>query len=275
MDINWFPGHMARSMRDIEGNLGSSDCVLYVLDCRAVRSCFNPTFDRMITVPTVYVLNKADTVPENVVSGWIDKLNGSNTIAVAVDGTSCSCRKTLLTAIKRACAATLERQRNRGLNSHLRAMVVGVPNTGKSTIINSLCGATKRDTGDRAGVTTASVWARVDNTLDVLDTPGTLYPKITDNVIGENLAIIGSIRDEIVDKTELAVVLISRLNEIDESILAARYGCSVAGAEGLEAIAKKRGFKLRGGECDIDRAAIAVIDDFRKGRLGKIALERV
>ena len=273
MEINWFPGHMAKSTREIENNVRISDCVVYVLDCRAVRSCFNPAFDKLITVPVVYALNKADTVPEEVVTEWLEKLNDKGQ-AVAVSGVNAACRKFLLAAIKKACAPTLERQRKRGLNEHVRATVIGVPNTGKSTIINNLSGKAQLVTGDRAGVTRAAKWVRVDNTLDILDTPGTLYPKITDRTVGENLAIIGSIRDEVLDPAELALALISRLNDIDTAILENRYGGKIEGAEGLEAIASARAYKIRGGEYDYERAAKTVIDDFRKGRLGKLALER-
>lgn len=273
MDINWFPGHMAKSTREIETELKSSDLVIYVLDSRAVRSCFNPNFDRMISVPIVYVLGKADTAPESAVNGWVRKLSCGENIAVAIDATSSGCRKSLLSAIKKAGAGKFEKQRARGLNAHIRALVVGVPNTGKSTLINSLCGKARLVTGDKAGVTRSAKWARVDETLDVLDTPGTLYPKITDRKIGENLAIIGSVRDEVIDMTEIALALISRMNELDSEILRSRYGCDIGCDDGLETIAKKRGFKMRGGEYDIDRAAAAAVDDFRKGRLGKIALE--
>ena len=276
MDINWFPGHMAKSTREIEENLRISDCVVYVLDSRAVRSCFNPNFDAMIRVPIVYVLNKADTCPVADTERWISKLSSGGNTAVAANGADSSCRKKLLNAIRSACSHVFERQRARGLNTHARAIVVGVPNTGKSTIINTLCGKARLVTGDKAGVTRAAKWTRIDNSLDILDTPGTLYPKITDRSIGENLAIIGSIKDEVIDTAELALALINRLNAIDDNILAARYGVDITeDVAGLEAIAKARGFKARGGEFDIDRAASTVIDDFRKGRLGKIALESV
>lgn len=274
MEINWFPGHMAKSTREIEQNLKAADCVVYVLDSRAVRSCFNPDFDRMITVPIVYLLNKTDTVEPDVVTEWVNKLTADNGIAVAIEGTSSGCRKKVLAAIKRACAPTLERQRKRGLNEHVRALVLGVPNTGKSTVINSLCGKAKLITGDRAGVTRAAKWARVDETLDILDTPGTLYPKIFDRTVGENLAIIGSIKDEVLDAEELALALIDRLNGIDEQLLVKRYSKPITKENGLEDIAISRGFKIRGGDADTERAAAALIDDFRKGRLGKIALER-
>lgn len=274
MEINWFPGHMAKSTREIESNLKVADCVLYVLDCRAVRSCFNPAFDAMINVPIVYVLNKSDTVSPETAEGWIKRLSEKNNIAVAVDGTDSVCRKKLLAAIGKVCSDTIEKQRRRGINTHIRAVVVGVPNTGKSTLINSLCGRSRLTTGNRAGVTRTSQWARVDSTLDVLDTPGTLYPKITDRKIGENLALIGSIKDEVLDVSELAAALINRLNGIDKSILNKRYGTEISAENGLTAIAVSRGFKARGGEWDTERAAFALVDDFRKGRLGKIGLEQ-
>ncbi|MCH5350475.1 MAG: ribosome biogenesis GTPase YlqF [Clostridiales bacterium] len=276
MDINWFPGHMAKSTREIEENLRISDCVVYVLDCRAVRSCFNPNFDAMIRVPIVYALNKADTCPVADTERWVNVLSTGGNLAVAVNGADSSCRKKLLSSIRSACSNVFERQRARGLNLHARAIVVGVPNTGKSTIINTLCGKARLVTGDKAGVTRAAKWTRIDSSLDILDTPGTLYPKITDRTVGENLAIIGSIKDEVIDAAELALALIDRLNAIDGNVLAARYNADItADVSGLESIARSRGFKSRGGEFDIDRAAAAVIDDFRKGRLGKIALESV
>lgn len=273
MDINWFPGHMAKSTREIEANLKTADCAVYVLDSRAVLSCFNPAFDRMIDIPVVYVLNKCDTVAQDCVNGWIKKLAADNRNAVALEGNSSSCKKKLIAAIRRACSKVLERMRNRGLNEHIKAIVLGVPNTGKSTIINSLCGKARLVTGDRAGVTRTATWARVDATLDILDTPGTLYPKITDRTVGENLAIIGSIKDEVIDITELATALIARLNGIDVNILAARYGKVLDRQTGLLSIAEIRAFCVRGGQPDIYRAAAAVLDDYRKGRLGKIALE--
>lgn len=273
MDINWFPGHMAKSMRDIESSLKACDCVLYVLDSRAVRSCFNPSFDKLIDIPTVYILNKSDVVAKACTDGWIAKLGKRGYTAISVEGNSSACRKSILAAVKNACASVLEKQKSRGVLEHVRAMVLGVPNTGKSTVINTLCGRAKLVTGNRAGVTRSVGWSRVDASLDVLDTPGTLYPKITDRRIGENLAIIGSIKDEVIDRAELAAALINRLNAIDAEILRSRYGETVDAENGLTVIAQKRGFKIRGGEADSERAAVALLDDYRKCRLGKIALE--
>lgn len=272
MDINWFPGHMAKSTREIESSLKYADCALYVLDARAVFSCFNPAFDAMVGLPTVYVINKSDAVNPSTVKGWLDWFSRENKCAVAVEGTNSSCKGRLLNAIEKSCKSRIQKQLDRGLNKHIGAVVIGVPNTGKSTIINTLCGKARLVTGNRAGVTRSSLWARVNPSLDVLDTPGTLYPKITDRRVGENLAIIGSIKDEVVDITELANALIDRLNSIDRAILSSRYGLEV-GVDGLSTIAKMRGFKARGGELDTPRAAATVIDDYRKGRLGKIALE--
>ena len=278
MDINWFPGHMNKSMRDIENNLAVSNCAVYVLDARAVLSCFNPSFDAKIDIPIVYVLNKADTVQADVVNGWLKRLSVGKNAVIATDGADVSTRKKLIAAVKSVCSEAIAKQKRRGLNEHLRAIVLGVPNTGKSTIINTLCGKAWLNTGDRAGVTRTATWCRVDNTLDVLDTPGTLYPKISDRKAGENLAIIGSIKDEVVDTTELACALVSRLRTVAPEAVNARYGFDMNLIDDdysvLEAIAKKRAFKLRGGELDCERAAVALIEDFRKCRLGKIALER-
>lgn len=274
MEINWFPGHMAKSTRDIENALKVADCAVYVLDGRAVRSCFNPKFDDVIKIPVVYVINKADCIPKEVAAGWVKALTSGDNVAIATSGADSSTRGKLTAAIKNACRKTLDRQRLRGLNAHIRAAVVGVPNTGKSTVINSLCGKARLVTGNRAGVTRTATWARVDETLDVLDTPGTLYPKINDRRIGENLAIIGSIRDEVLDVTEIAEALCSRLDGIDENILSSRYGEISGDESALIRVARARGCKIRGGELDLERAAALLIDDFRKGRLGKIALER-
>lgn len=274
MEINWFPGHMAKSTRDIENALKVADCVVYVLDGRAVRSCFNPKFDEIIKTPVVYVINKADCIPAAAAGDWVRRLSVRGNIAISVNGVDSSTRTVLAAAIKKVCAATLDRQKTRGLNAHIRAAVVGVPNTGKTTLINSLCGKARFVTGNKAGVTRTATWARVDETLDVLDTPGTLYPKITDRTVGENLAIIGSIKDEVLDVTEIAAALVSRLDGIDVGILSSRYGVNDGETDRLEQIARVRGYKIRGGNYDYERAAATVIDDFRKGRLGKIALER-
>lgn len=273
MQINWFPGHMAKSTREIKQNLEVCDCVVYVLDSRAVRSCFNPDFDAVINVPVLYVLNKADMVPPSAVKAWTAALAANDCGIVAVGAINSASRSALLAAVKEAAKARLEKQKNRGLNAHIRAMVIGVPNTGKSTLINLLCKSSALETGNKAGVTRNARWARVDGMLDLLDTPGTLYPKIHDRTVAENLAIVGSIKDELIDFCEIAIALISRLNKLLPEVLYDRYKCTETGMDGLEQIAQSRGYKARGGVYDTERAAHALIDDFRKGRLGKIALE--
>lgn len=273
MQINWFPGHMAKSTREITQNLEVCDCVVYVLDSRAVRSCFNPDFDAVINVPILYVLNKADMAPQAAVKAWTAALASNDCGIVAVGAINAVSRNSLLAAVKEAAKARLEKQKNRGLNAHIRAMVIGVPNTGKSTLINLLCKNSALETGNKAGVTRNARWARVDGMLDLLDTPGTLYPKIHNRTVAENLAIIGSIKDELIDFCEIAIALIERLNKLQPDVLCDRYNCIETGMDGLEQIAKNRGYKARGGVFDTERAAHALIDDFRKGRLGKIALE--
>ena len=173
-----------------------------------------------------------------------------------------------------ACATKIDRLKNRGVTAVIRAMVIGVPNSGKSTLINNLCGKAKTITGNRAGVTRGQQWVKIAPTLEVLDTPGTLYPKLDNREIALNLAFIGSIRDEVLDIHGLAIELIKRLS--GSGALERRYGTTLSDdpVESLRKIAVARGFLVKGGDADTERAAYAVIDDFRKGRMGKIILEK-
>lgn len=275
MIINWFPGHMATSQRLIKQYLPVCDAIVYVLDSRSPYACLNPDLNRLCgNKPIVYVLNKADISPVSQISGWVDKLTSENSTAIPLIGTDKKSASKVVAAIIKSCQKKIEKYKARSLNADLRAMVIGVPNTGKSTIINSLAPRAKLVTGNRAGVTRGVSWVRAGKNLEVLDTPGTLYPKLNDQRKALHLAFIGSIRDEVLDKTELAKELAKELNSIDENILISRYG-----QEGdyinspLQTVAFRRGLLLKGGEPDIDHAAIALIDDFRKCRLGKLCLD--
>ncbi len=276
MNINWFPGHMSKSMRMMSGDIKLVDVVIYVLDSRAPYSCLNPEFDKLTAgKPVIYVLNKADLGAENRLKLWIEKLSGSRSLAVTAVGTTSGSANAIASAAKRLCGGKLDKYRNKGVKTTIRAMVIGVPNCGKSTIINCLCRSSKTVTGNKPGVTRGKQWVKVNDYFEVLDTPGTLYPKLTDQTVAKRLAFIGSIRDEVVDIFELALAFVDEINAYDESLLASRYSVDkkMSGEEFLEAAARRRGFILKGGVIDTERMASALLDDFRKGRLGKITLE--
>lgn len=275
MIINWFPGHMNRSLREMEEKIRLVDAVVYVLDSRAPFSCINPELDRISEgKPVVYVLNKADLVEAADLSCWIARLSGSGKYALKLDSTATNASKILAEKLREVCADKIAKKKARGINAVIRAMVIGVPNSGKSTLINNLCGKAKTLTGNKAGVTRGQQWVRVTPYLEVLDTPGTLYPKLDDRTVALDLAFVGSIRDEVLDIYGLAAELVKRL--APSGAIERRYGVvpSADEHETLTDIARARGFLVKGGETDDERAAYAVIDDFRKGRMGKIILEK-
>ncbi len=274
--INWFPGHMTKSLRQMEATLGLADVIIYVLDSRAVHSCMNPVFDEMIaSKPIVYVLNKSDLVPMNELKVWQAKLTSEKSVASIVDATTSGSTKNILGSVKMLAQNKLNKYKSKGIKASLRGMVIGVPNCGKSTLINNFCGKAKAITGNRPGVTRGKQWVRVNDSLELLDTPGTLYPKLSNEVVARHLAFIGSIKDEVTDTFALTCEFLKELNEIAPNALVNRYKTPFLedSLATLTQIAKNRGFIVRGGEVDIERAQSAVIDDFRKGRLGKVMLD--
>ena len=277
MYINWFPGHMTKSMRMMEENIKLVDAVIYVLDARAPQSCINPNFNRFISsLPVVFVLNKADLADESAILAWKKALTKENREVVAVNSTASKNSAVVISCVKRLCAAKINKFKSKGVRATVRVMIMGVPNTGKSTLTNNLCGKAKAITGNRAGVTRGKQWVKVSDTIEVLDTPGTLYPKIDDETIGLHLAYIASIKDEVVDTNELACNFVKEMKEKFNDLLVKRYGVELDGEplDIIERIGRKRGFVQKGSVVDIDRAAEAILDDFRKGRLGKITLEK-
>ncbi len=277
MNINWFPGHMTKSMRIIEADVKSVDFIIYVLDSRAPYSCLNPDFEKYISnKPVIYTLNKADLGLKSRIDGWANKLSKGNRMAVTTVSTASGSASAIISSASRLCAEKLERYRKKGVNQSIRGMVLGVPNCGKSTLINCLCKSGKTVTGNRAGVTRGKQWVRVNNYLELLDTPGTLYPKLVNQTIARRLAYIGSIKDEVTDTLELALTLIDELKQYDASLIKARYNVDTDTSPDiiLENAAKARGCILKGGIPDMERMAVALLDDFRKGRLGKITLEK-
>lgn len=275
MNIQWFPGHMTKALRMMEESLRLVDALIYVIDARAVYSCNNPLFDRLTSGKRVlYVFNKCDLVEKSDLDKWCAAFEAQGKRYVKAVGISGDCAA-IVTGLKETVADKLEKYRTKGASVSVRAMVVGVPNSGKSTIINAMCKKAKAITGDRPGVTKGKQWLSVDG-VDFLDTPGTLWGKFEDGKVALHLAFIGSIRDEVLDTEELACEFLSEVYPGCRKMFAERYSIGEdlsSAVEVYEAIAASRGFRLKGGECDYSRTARAVIDDFRKGRIGKIMLE--
>ena len=267
---------MAKAKRQMEESIKRVDSLIYVLDARAPFSCINPEFDNLISVkPVLYVLNKSDLVERGDVKEWESYFSSRGMKTLIVSSTIGKDAGSVLTALHEINREKIERNRAKGVNYAVKAMVIGMPNTGKSTLINALCKGKRTVTGDCPGVTKGEQWVRLDSGISLLDTPGTLSHSMKSEETGLHLAFIGSVRDAVVDTTELSLEFIKFFVRKYPQNLASRYQVEIVEDPlvVLTAIAKKRGLILRGGEPDVDKAAVAVIDDFRKGRLGKVILE--
>lgn len=274
--INWYPGHMTKSIRMIEENIRLIDVLIYVLDARAPRSCINPDFNRYIQkLPVIYALNKSDLADDAETEKWRGVLSGPMSEVIALNSTVSKSSASVMSSIRRLCGGKINRYAAKGVKTTIKAMVLGVPNTGKSTLINNLIGKGKAVTGNKAGVTRGKQWFNAGDYTEILDTPGTLYPKLSDQTIARHLAYLGSIKDEVLDVTELSCQLLKELAAIKPDAIASRYGF-VPDGDGemdLSSVCLARSFMLKGGIPDTERASKAVIEDFRKGRLGKITLD--
>lgn len=276
MNIQWFPGHMTKAIRMMEDNLRLVDALIYVIDARAVYSCDNPLFNKLLQGKRVlYVFNKCDLVEKSDLYLWCKEFERQGKHYVKAIGTSGDCSQ-IVAGLKKVVADKIEKYAQKGANISVRAMVVGVPNSGKSTIINAMVKKAKAVTGDRPGVTRGKQWLSIDN-VDFLDTPGTLWGKFEDQRVAHHLAYIGSIREDILDVSELCFDFIDEMKKFYPDALKNRYNLGELSDDTLqifEQIAMARGFKLKGNQPDYERTAKTVIDDFRKGKLGKIMLEK-
>ncbi len=278
MHIHWFPGHMTKALRMMEQEVVAVDAIIYMLDARAPLSCINPVFDSIIGArPVLYILNKSDLVTQSDTLVWIDYFANQDIQALSITGTSRGIRPKIVNALKQVCAPVVQKYLNRGVRKTIRAMVIGIPNSGKSTLINSLAGTKKTRTANRPGLTRGKQWISIDPYIDVMDTPGTLYPDFSDQAKAVKLALIGSIREEIVDIAELGAEAILFLMQnyplsLPSAIpeIKAEDNTQVI----LEKIASARGFLLQGGKLDIERAARTVVNDMRKLKYGKIIFEK-
>ena len=279
-EINWYPGHMARAKRLLTEQLRRVDAVVELCDARAPLATRNPDLDKLCAGKArVLVLNKADLANDAMTKRWLDyfKKQGITAVRFVASGGPTGQIKA---AIDDAVRPGIERMKAKGVNKTARLMIVGIPNVGKSSFINRLYGSAIAKASDRPGVTRSNQWVKVGPFLELLDTPGLLWPKLSDQHSARLLALIGSIRDQIMDGEELAGTLLQMLLTIDEQSARARYklGADVtAETEPLllvEAACKGRGWLLGGGRFDTDRGAAVILDEFRAGKVGKITLER-
>ena len=277
MNINWFPGHMKKTLEEMQKNVKLCDCLIYVLDARLPRSSFNPQIDKIVGhKPILYVLNKADLADDTKTKKFISEFQAEGKTVISLVSSGASAKQKLLNSLQDLLAAKIEKNNNKQINALYKVMVIGVPNTGKSSIINTLATKTKAITGNKAGVTKSTQWVRTGSNIALLDTPGTLWPKFEDKLVSLKLAFSGAIKDDVLEIEELGFALIKFLIENEPAKVEARYGKWNHEDELIETydnFCRKRGFILKGGEIDYLRAGKGFLDDFRSGRVGKITLD--
>ena len=267
MKINWFPGHMNKALKDISDQLKKVDVVTYVLDARIPLSSINPSLNSLTqNKPVLYVFNKIDMADEKKIKAILPQFKTKTSDYILFNSTLSGKSDQIISKLKQLSSEKIERYKKKGVKPSIRTMVVGIPNCGKSTLVNNLCKKAKTVTGNKAGVTKHGLWLPIGDCIEVYDTPGTLYPNITDQEVAKKLAYVGSVKDDILDFNELSIELLSLLMKLYPENVLNRYN----GKSTLEEIAKERKYMTNGGEIDIDRMAKTIIDDFRKGRLGTL-----
>lgn len=277
--VQWFPGHMAKTRRLIKESLSRVDCVTEILDARIPLASRNPEIEEITaSKPRIILLNKCDMADEKVTADWIKYFKAKGFEALAVD---CKTGKGLggyQTLVRKVLADKIQANNDRGMvGKALRVMVVGIPNTGKSSFINKMAGRVRAKVADKPGVTTSNQWFFIGNGIELLDTPGVLWPKFDDPVVGDKLAFIGSVKDSVLDIETMAVRLIDALRDGYPDRLAERYKISdfedMQSWEILELIGRKRGMLISGGEVNTERASVMLLDEYRGGKLGRISME--
>ena len=278
MNIQWYPGHMTKARRAMQEDIKLIDLVIELVDARVPFSSRNPDIDKLAAGKArMVLLNKADLADETETRKWAQMFEDMGIHVVKIDARNKGTLKQVQTAQQEACKEKIERDRRRGiLNRPIRTMVVGIPNVGKSTFINSFAGKACAKTGNKPGVTKGNQWIRLNKQVELLDTPGILWPKFEDQKVGLLLAFLGSINDEILEKDELASELADYLRNITPGLLKERYGIEEDGKkpyELLDEIAAARACLTKGGVNDLTKAARLLLDEFRGGKLGRITLE--
>lgn len=278
MNINWYPGHMKKTRESIEKNLSLVDLVFELIDARIPYSSRNPIIDSIVGLkPRVIIINKADLADANGNKLWQEYFKSKGITSILFDSLS---GKGVDKILSLANEVTLEKRQSyekRGvINRPVRAMIIGVPNVGKSTLINTLSGRKGTKTGNKPGITRTNQWIKIRGQLELLDTPGILWPKFEEEIVGLNLAYTGAIKDEILDTETLALKLLERLMVLCPKLLTKRYNVDVEDKGALdlmEAIGSKRGCIIRGGEIDYTKVSHIILDEFRRGIIGNITME--
>lgn len=276
--FNWYPGHMTKAKRMMQEDIKFNDIVIELIDARIPMSSRNPDIDDLAKNKyRLILLNKSDLADERVTVKWVEFFEKQGIKVIKLDSRQRSGMKSVNNAILEVCKEKIERDRKRGIiNRPVRAMIVGIPNVGKSTFINSFAGKACAKTGNKPGVTKGKQWIRLNKTVELLDTPGILWPKFDNEKIANNLAFIGSINDQILNLTELSLKFIESVKNDYAGIFTSRYDIEETddGVTMLGDIAIARGCLKKGGEPDYDKAAALIFDDFRSGKLGKISIEK-
>lgn len=280
-NINWYPGHMARARREIGEAVKLVDVVIEIIDARIPIASRNPILNEIIgEKPRIIVLNKSDLADEEQNKEWIKKLNVGNQRAILVDSNNGIGTKDVVKAACEIMKEKLDKLADKGrTGGSIKAMVVGIPNVGKSTFINKIAGKKTTVTGNKPGVTKKNQWVRLDEKIQLLDTPGVLWPKLDNEVYARHLAYIGTIKDEVIDLEELAVHLLDELVENYKNVLYSRFKIADEFSyemtyELMEEIGRKRGCLVRGGEVDYTKVANILFEEFRSGKIGRMSLEK-
>ena len=279
--VQWFPGHMAKTRRLIKESLSMVDAVTELLDARIPLSSRNPEIEQITAgKPRIILLNKCDVADEAATKKWIKYFEDSGFYAIPVDCRSGKGLNAYIPLVRNVLKDKIQQNNEKGMvGKALRVMVVGIPNTGKSSFINKMAGRNRAQVADKPGVTRHNQWFNIGNGIELLDTPGVLWPKFDDPVVGDRLAFIGSVKDTILDSETMAVRLLDVLKKEYSDRLVERYKLknidfeSIEGYELLEAIGRKRGMLISGGEIDTERASVMLLDEYRGGKLGKITME--
>lgn len=278
MNYQWYPGHMTKARRMMEENIKLIDLVIEVVDARAPVSSRNPDIDNLaINKARLMLLNKSDLSDEQSNSRWVEYFTKKGFYVLKINARTGAGIKQVNSTVTEACKEKIERDKRKGImNRPVRAMVVGIPNVGKSTFINSYAGKACAKTGNKPGVTKGKQWIRLNKNIELLDTPGILWPKFEDQAVGLRLAMIGSMNDEILNIEELALDTVKFILQCYPGMLAERYGIdeNVEAIEVMDAVAAKRGCLKRGALVDYEKVAGIILDDFRNGRIGRITLEQ-